>query len=227
MFPDVPDAPQPSGPSRRRHAVLRHRVRPTPRGSGTTTTTSPDAAVDGPPAGAPNVRPVDPDGARADRANREWPSPLSLETALTDADAALRQTLIDCLSDPAVDSDEPNMLSSLTGVLYTAMNPPDFLAVRTGSSVSGKLWGGFVTAGWVDHDGTNFSWFCAGTQPHAYVGVAVRYGAQTCSEQQFRAREIAMTYLVKSIGQAGIGGGSQAGAPPFHLPVHIRRDHRS
>ncbi|SDJ45823.1 hypothetical protein SAMN05444157_3461 [Frankineae bacterium MT45] len=229
MYPDVPDAPQPTGPSGRRHATLRYRTRSAAPGGGAATTHAEGAANAADASGAAGVStsngvPADPVGASPDRtfgydaeidgSILESASGVSLEPVLTAADTALRQTLIDCLSDPPGDDEEPNMLSSLTGVLYTALNPPDFLAVRCGSSVSGKLWGGFVTAGWVDHDGTNFSWFCAGTQPHAYVGVAVRYGARTCEEQQVRARQLAMTYLAKSIGQARDPGTGTLGISP-------------
>jgi len=113
--------------------------------------------------------------------------------ALTEGDLVLLASLSSDLSRGV-----PNFLSNLTGLPYSAENPPDFLAVRTGEHLK-SLVTGYATAGWTDHDGTTVTWFHTGRQPAAFSGVAITYGPATTPEQQIASRRIALRYLAEQV----------------------------
>lgn len=99
--------------------------------------------------------------------------------------------LMDGLSSP------DNTLSQLTGQQFSTANPPDVIAVTTGSDVTAQYSGGYTSPGpsWVIDD-TNVNFFATGTPPNAVKGFTITFGpSATTPTQQQSVVSDAMTYL--------------------------------
>jgi hypothetical protein len=100
-------------------------------------------------------------------------------SASDDNSAQVLSELMDGLQSPN------NTLSQLTGADFSTANPPDYLAVVTGSDVTSQYAGGYSNPSWTD-DGNNVNFFSTGTPPDAVKGVAITFGPTTTTTAERR-----------------------------------------
>jgi hypothetical protein len=123
--------------------------------------------------------------------------------AATDGDHALLQRLLR----PAGPDSGRSLLSTISDTDYSLSSPPDFLAVRSGPKVTGQFSGGGTTFQVVDTEGTNITYFAAGSPPTAYKGVAIKFGPETSPAQRERQTRFAMSYLADHLDDREAPGG--------------------